>query len=161
MFNLWGKNLKIVQSQIMSPLELWYCICMEKRDSSRRLPNYSIYPSQKLVGLILQTFEMFVWKKLQQWRISFRQIFSCTILTLQTDLWLKSLQGGVSGTILILYGYYVKKSHIFSRPMVCHRVISSSKRLSTWSNTWPLPKKDLYMFFQGMCINCKKHCLTK
>ena len=39
--------------------------CMETRDSSRKLLDFSIFCSEKLVGLILQTFEVFVWKILQ------------------------------------------------------------------------------------------------
>ena len=41
-------------------LKLWRCICIEMKDSRRKLPIYSIYSSKKLVSLVLQTFESFV-----------------------------------------------------------------------------------------------------
>ena len=74
----------------------------------------------------------------------------------------------VSGNALILYGYYViiatlamsPISTLSSKPIVVHRVINSSKGLSTWSDIWLLAKRELNIFFQKMCINCKKHYLT-
>ena len=56
-------------------LELWCCICTEMRDSRWKLPDYSTYSWKKMMGLILQTSEVFVQKKLPQWRILFRQTF--------------------------------------------------------------------------------------
>ena len=47
------------------------------RDSRRKLQNNSIYPSKKLMGLILQTFKVFVWKALQQWTKMFRKTCLC------------------------------------------------------------------------------------
>ena len=67
-----------------------------------------------------------------------------------------------------LYGYYAIivtfamswKSTLSSKLIVVNRAINSSKWLSTWSNAWPLAKKELNMFFQGKCMNCEKHYLT-
>ena len=53
---------RILESRTMKicvPLELLCCICMQTRDSWKKLRNYSIYSSKKMVGLILKTFEVF------------------------------------------------------------------------------------------------------
>ena len=56
---------------------------------------------------------------------------------------------------------YVSKFNALLKPIVVHRVITSSNRFSTWSGIWLLAKKkELNMFFQRLCINCEKHCLT-
>ena len=72
-------------------LELWRCFCMELRDSRRKHPIYSLFSSGKLVGLILQTRELFVWKILQHWRIMSGQMFSHTYWQC------RMLRGGVFG----------------------------------------------------------------
>ena len=98
----------------------------------------------------------------------FRKIFSCTVLTLYSGLWLGSLRRCVLGNNLILYGYYVilvatamsPISTLSSEPIVVHHVTKSSMKISTWCNIWPLAKKKLIMFFLRMCIYCKKHCLA-
>ena len=126
-----------------------------------------IYSSKKLVGLIQQAIQVFAWKILQQWRILFRQIISCTILTFSTDLWLGSLRGQVSIKILILYDYYVvivtfamsPMSTLSWKPLV-HRVMNASIELQTWSDFWLLAKKELNMFFRSMPLICEKHYLT-
>ena len=138
--------------------ELWHSICIEIKDPMRKHPNSSICSSKKLVVVILQTLEVFVWKISQQWWILLRQVFSCTILTFKTDLRLGSLQGGVSGNTALRYGHYVilvtfamfRISTPSSKPIVVHRVINSSEKLGTWSDFPPLPKnktcfsKDVY-----------------
>ena len=141
---------------------------MEMSDSRNKHLHYSIYSSKKLVGLILQLFEVFVWKILQQWRTLFQQIFSCTILTLWTDLGLGSLRGGVSGNALILSDFYIKiatiaispVSMLRSKPIVVRRLMNSLIDFQTWSHIWLLAKTELHLFFQRLCIKCEKHHLT-
>ena len=150
-------------------LELWSCICMEMRDSMRTLPNYSINSWKKMVGLILRTFDVFVWKIMRQMRTLFEQTFSCTTLTFLIDLGLASWRGRVWGKTLKLYGAYVIIAkfalHLIStlslRPIVVHRVINSSKKLVTCSDNRPLANKKLQNFFQKMSINCEKKPLDK
>ena len=46
------------------------------------------------------------------------------------------------------------------KPIVVHLAMNSLKELQTWSDIRLLAKKELNMFFQRTCVNCKKHYLT-
>ena len=140
-------------------LEFWHCICMEKTDPRRKLPKYSFCSLNKTVGLILQAFEVFVSKVLQQWRTFFKQIFYCMIFTFHINLWSASLWGGMSGNTdnirLLPYESHLRfVSNINAlfktdRCPSCDQFIKTVHNGSfTWRGNWLLAKKDLNMFLQ-------------
>ena len=148
--------------------ELWRSVCMETRDSSSKLPTYSIFFLKKLVGLILNTFEVFVWKIVQQWRILLWQISFCDIGIVDGSLigeFARRSLGKHSNTVRLLHCHshicYVSKTNALlkaHRCPSCDKFISGAPKLGKKLTACT---RGLKHFFQRMGINCEKHYLTK
>ena len=78
-FNNWEENIR---KPYKHSLCLFRALALPLHGKERPEEQTSKLFSVFLQKLTLQTFEVFVWKMLQQWKILFWQIFSCTILTL-------------------------------------------------------------------------------